>query len=103
MQKTLQVQNYFSLKDDGQYTCTAAFDNGKVLQAVETMKYPNRKWRLTALKAEHFLAECNTMCISGIVLSVTAGYVLTLLVMTTIAFGEDKNKIDRSSWLYKLQ
>merc|ERR1712227_444300 len=79
--KTLQVQNYFSLKDDGQYTCTAVFDNGNVVQAVQTMKYPN--------------PECNSMCIFGIVLSVTIGYIPTLLVMTTIGFGEDTNKVDR--------
>lgn len=41
--KTIQVQNYFSLKDDGQYTCTAIFSSGTTYQAVETMKYPNRK------------------------------------------------------------
>merc|ERR1711970_1283249 len=57
--KTIQVQNYFSLKDDGHYTCTVTFPNGISYQSVETMKYPNPK--------------CNEMCVFGIVSSVTSG------------------------------
>merc|ERR1712235_125478 len=76
--QVLQIQNYFAMKDDGQYTCKIHYDE-EVREVNKTLKF--------------IQPHCNGACQFGLVYSVLGTFVITLVLMISIALPHTPNKV----------
>merc|ERR1712227_316871 len=81
VEKTVQVQNYFSLKDDGLFTCVVRQGNTEIALSEEK-------------KLLWIQPECGAVCWAGVVYSCLGGLIIILLIMRNFTFSNLPNKVD---------